>query len=169
MKKHLRHSKWDNTKHIHMYAVQYHEMHYGMFSGVPQQFDTVYVIFHCPLVVCLLIMAHHTEQCLWVNMFLCTVCIHIWTPVSANCIPLCWLCRICYENGLCDRGIYSMCGCSFGSAFSWPAHVSAGLRNSQFVGLRIRPIFLALSTHNSAFPSHSVQALRVMIHVYSIS
>lgn len=52
---------------------------------------------------------------------------------------------------------------------SWRAHVSAGLRDSQFIGLWVRPIFLALSTHNSAFPSHSVQALRVMIHMYSIS
>lgn len=52
---------------------------------------------------------------------------------------------------------------------SWHAHVSAGLRNSQFIGIRIRKIFLALSTHNSAIPSHFVQALRVMIHVYSIS
>lgn len=52
---------------------------------------------------------------------------------------------------------------------SWRAHVSAGLRDSQFIGLRVRPIFLALSTHNSAFLSHSVQAQRVMIHMYSIS
>ncbi len=32
---------------------------------------------------------------------------------------------------------------------SWRAHVSAGLRDSQFIGLQVTPIFLALSTHNS--------------------
>ncbi len=52
---------------------------------------------------------------------------------------------------------------------SWYAHVSAGLRDSQFIGLQVRPIFLALSTHNSAFLSLSVEAWRVMIHMYSIS
>jgi len=48
---------------------------------------------------------------------------------------------------------------------SWHAHVSAGLRDSQLIGLWVRPIFHALSTHNSGFRYYSVQALRDVIHI----
>lgn len=128
-------------------------------SLIPCVCVSVCCFFHCG---CLSL--QHGLQRLCVNICLCAVCIRIWPPVSAIWIMLCCLwCEICYGNGSCDRDIHSVCVCLFG------LHVSAGLRNSQFIGLWVRPIFLSLSTHNSAFLFYSVQALRVMIHMYSIS
>ncbi len=113
VKKHQRHNKWDNTKHRHMYAVHYNEMHYGMFSGVSHQIE--WVCCFSTVAVCLLNMARHTERRLRVNICLCAVCIHIWLPVSAIWIMLCCLwCEICYGNGLWGRDIQSVCACSFG-------------------------------------------------------
>lgn len=120
--------------------------------------------------VCLFNMARHTGRHLRVNICLCAVCFHICPPVSAiwtRCVAF----GVKFAMGMgCVIEIYKACVRVHLVLHlsSWRAHVSAGLRDSQFIGLRVRPIFLVLSAHNSAFPSHSVQALRVMIHMYSI-
>lgn len=159
----------DNTKHLHIYVLHYHKRYYRMFSGVAQQFDTACCF--STVAVCLINMAHDTKQRLSVIICLCAVCIHIWPPVSAIWITLVAF-GVKFAMGMGHViEIYTafLCVHLAWHLSSWLAHVSAGLRDSQFIGLWVRPIFLALSTHNSAFRSHSAQALRVMIHMYSIS
>lgn len=125
---------------------------------------------HSSLILCVCVMFFHCGrlslqhglryQATFVrkHLFMCCVHPHLASSLSNLdnvVLPLVWNLLWIIEIYTAFVCVYLACRLS-----SWRAHVSAGLKDSQFIGLWVRPIFLALSTHNSAFLFYSVQALR---------